>query len=780
MGAVVPNITELSNDCTGTPGRSFGMVVPGSSKLTSTAPGACQISFRASANTATLRIAQADGIGTAMGRSTNTWAASQAPDSIYNDAVATSATTGYAVGAMGRIARTTNGGTSWTEWDEATTGTGGWWYRVAAEPGGTTIYTVGANRELLRITNPATATPTFTHLSASLSALPAGIDLLGIAAPAVGTVYVAGIHGSAVYVTKSTDSGASFSAPVQLPGMTRLSDVAAGSSSDIWVIGSGTQSGIMHNTTGGTTAGAWSELAAPDRYWYSIDMSSPSNGYISSAGGETWRWNGTTWGQVANPGVGTMRSLSTSAAAPDTVWAVGNDGDTGRSTDGGTTWTRIRASVATRLTGVSSFDGTHGILAGDDRWAGWTDDGASLVGERFEPDVTKRSMVSVAASPTDGQRLLAVGNGGVVRRSLDGGSTWTTPSSGTTRALWSVDMTSSLDAWAVGADGTILRSADGGATWTTVVSGTAERLLAIDAVDQYHAWAVGDAGTVLTTSDGGATWRAVAAGAGSTSLRTVSAWTKDTVVIAGTGASIRRTSNGGMSWSGTTSTPGTYDQIPAVRHASATTLYAITAYQDVWRSTDSGASWSATAQPPTGGEQRAFTVLDDDVLVVGGGYQNAVISLDGGSTWTSRTIGIDGAYGFTRVDEHTIVAVGRVGGTTATSVSVAPNESIADFGAAPADWSVGSTASMFATCVQALGGGATIAAAWGVGVDPDTCSISASDPWRSVPATSTAVATAATGTLGSVDFVWGARFASNQAPGRYSATIAFEVTSPAV
>src|SRR5437016_4900893 len=60
--------------------------------------------------------------------------------------------------------------------------------------------------------------------------------------------------------------------------------------------------------------------------------------------------------------------------------------------------------------------------------------------------------------------------------------------------------------WAVGFGGTILHTSDGGATWSGQDSGTSNELLGVQFTDALTGWAVGAVGTILHTSDGGATW----------------------------------------------------------------------------------------------------------------------------------------------------------------------------------------------------------------------------------------------------------------------------------
>ena len=103
----------------------------------------------------------------------------------------------------------------------------------------------------------------------------------------------------------------------------------------------------------------------------------------------------------------------------------------------------------------------------------------------------------------------AVGFGGTIVHTSDGGATWAPQTSGTDNALFSVEFTDALNGWAVGDLGTIVHTSDGGATWVTQpnpVSGTMIALFSVEFTDASNGWAVGDNGTIVHTSDGGATW----------------------------------------------------------------------------------------------------------------------------------------------------------------------------------------------------------------------------------------------------------------------------------
>lgn len=116
------------------------------------------------------------------------------------------------------------------------------------------------------------------------------------------------------------------------------------------------------------------------------------------------------------------------------------------------------------------------------------------------------------AATRAGQRLVAVGDHGVVLLSDDGGRSFRQAQAVPTRAtLTSVSFADDRNGWAVGHWGVILHSADGGETWTLQHSAPrADRpLFSVYFADAEHGLAVGLWSLVLATADGGKTWKEV-------------------------------------------------------------------------------------------------------------------------------------------------------------------------------------------------------------------------------------------------------------------------------
>jgi photosystem II stability/assembly factor-like uncharacterized protein len=109
-----------------------------------------------------------------------------------------------------------------------------------------------------------------------------------------------------------------------------------------------------------------------------------------------------------------------------------------------------------------------------------------------------------SVSFVDGRRGWAVGSGGNIYRTQDGGSSWQAQTSGVVTDLLDVKFGDALEGWAVGDEGTVLHTTDGGRHWQNERSPTTHALERIFFADRTHGWAVGFGGTIISygASDG--------------------------------------------------------------------------------------------------------------------------------------------------------------------------------------------------------------------------------------------------------------------------------------
>ena len=91
-------------------------------------------------------------------------------------------------------------------------------------------------------------------------------------------------------------------------------------------------------------------------------------------------------------------------------------------------------------------------------------------------------------------------------RSPAGAGRWELQDSGVTNTLHDVEFVNDTHGWAVGEGGVIIATTDGGDTWISQSSGYELTLNSVDFADESNGWIVGQLGLILNTKDGGNNW----------------------------------------------------------------------------------------------------------------------------------------------------------------------------------------------------------------------------------------------------------------------------------
>lgn len=191
----------------------------------------------------------------------------------------------------------------------------------------------------------------------------------------------------------------------------------------------------------------------------------------------------------------------------------------------------------------------------------------------------------------------------------------------------SIDFAGSIGL-AVGDGGIILRSADGGQSWTTIPSGTSAPLSSVCFGGQNTAYITAYPG-VLKSTDAGLNWAQV----GSVSGKAL--WFTD----AQTGYMVSdniiyKTTDGAISWS-SQSIPGDYVKFKAVRFFDLDTGYIIGGQLEitcnVMKTTDAGQSWTEQ-RLPSNYPLYALDISSDYKVFTGGWYGFLFGTVNGGTT----------------------------------------------------------------------------------------------------------------------------------------------------
>lgn len=186
-----------------------------------------------------------------------------------------------------------------------------------------------------------------------------------------------------------------------------------------------------------------------------------------------------------------------------------------KTTNAGTSWTSIPASVTGLTNGsiqcVHFRTATTGFIAGSQIGVSG---GGRFIKKTMDGGTTWTTVTPAAGMGTStvydmaffsADTGIAVATNSQAFRTTDNGNTWTAVT--TPGTVYSVAIAGTNTAVAV-ANGTIIRSTDRGLTWSTV-STTATGLQGIHFYDDTHGMITGSNGAVLYTSNAGASWTAV-------------------------------------------------------------------------------------------------------------------------------------------------------------------------------------------------------------------------------------------------------------------------------
>jgi photosystem II stability/assembly factor-like uncharacterized protein len=399
----------------------------------------------------------------------------------------------------------------------------------------------------------------------------------------------------------------------------------------------------------------------------------------SANGGTNWQTTfnvlDITWYDVAAPGSGVLVG-----AGRDQI--LGIEQGIYRSTDAAQTWTQVLAEEVYSLAFASA---TEGVAVGRGIWR--TADGGRTWSVIEAPSVT--ATLTRVVSPAPGI-YVAIGyeRNPLIRRSVDGGLTWSFPSPTTSAQLLDVDFGSATTGVIIVADGSLLRTTDGGATWSApipvatpnvldvVAFAGANTVTAMDSsgrtyrsTDAGRNWvtgedlgaagaegiarmrfrtategyAVGRYGQIWRTRDAGASWTLLSGGDDFVSFASVKFGSG--VGLAADRSSVYRTVDGGTSWT-VLASPRVFPSDVAVLDAST---YLAAGATGISRSTDAGQTWSVTYTLPRGQNLHAIDFSPPPVggtptIAVAVGSEDGVGGVvlrttDGGQSWTPIGVG---------------------------------------------------------------------------------------------------------------------------------------------
>ncbi|MCW2928198.1 MAG: hypothetical protein JWM86_2166 [Thermoleophilia bacterium] len=763
VSADVPSATSLST--LGCPPNSagvtdFGIVVPGTVTQTT---ADCTVTFGSSNDTASLRVTQADGTGSAMSHPTDAWTRHTGSSTRFSG-VDSSGSTVWILGTTGvGVRRSQDSGATW---GAAQTLSGAANTTAISVPSTSVAWASGdGTGSVWRTIDGNVGTPTWNQTTQ-----PSGIAVRGIIATGANTAWVVGDAGA---IRRTTDGGATAwtsqtwtdAAGGPGPAVTNLTGIDASDADSFVAFGSGGR--VLATTDAGVN---WRDISIGSSPSI-IDVAIISDNVMVAVGysGQIFQTSNAT---NATP-TWTLRSTGIDSALEavevmdaTNVVAVGHDGAVVRSSDAGVSWTADDADSSFMLADVTAVSASTLVAVG----SGQNAKRSTNSGAAWTYVIDGANHYNDVSMTTEGVGW-RVGSDGVIEKTANGGIAWTAQTSGTTADLFGVYAWSSLRAAAVGRWGTVMTTSNGGATWSARASGVTTILDEVDGVDTGSGWAVGPNGTILRTSDYGVSWTTQQTASG-VILHDVFAISGTTAITTGASGAAYRTSDG-VAWSNVVLPSGTsaVQALTGDRRSGTAFLVAAT---NVYRSVDNGATWQLRGV--FGTTPSALEAASDTRLIIGQSGSSSYLSTDAGATWSAMSSGATSThwvYAIDSVDRTTAVVVGdgALSGTTGSS------SDIDNYVQNTSDWVADGTEA-FGMCLRAT----TATPTW---TPNATCDQTADGPhWKGVPVltdpTAEVARTALNDGVRSASFRFGLRLSPSEPPGELSAGILFLVIAPAI
>ncbi len=442
-------------------------------------------------------------------------------------------------------------------------------------------------------------------------------------------------------ILKTSDGGSTWSSRAIQPGAEEFEAVHFFDANNGWIAGwdkhcfiiNCDYEGIIWRTTNGGQS--WSQMSissAGDWYLYGIHFAHVDTGWAVGSGGRIFKTvnGGASWAQQATS---TTSSLEAVFFVNTRIgWAAGGSGTILKTTNGGATWSSQTGGTSRWLYAVSFADANVGWAVGDNGLILKTTNGG--LDWFVQTSNTMLSLLSVSCF--DAQSAWTAGASGLVLKTANGGTAWPAQSKiATTNQLNAVHFAQRDTGWAVGAGGTILNTTNGGVDWTKQTSSTTSSLNAVIFIKTKTGWAAGSSGMMLRTSDGGNTWTAQSTGA-SQALHALAFVDANLGWAVGANGTILKTTNRGDTWIPQIS--GVTNALYAATFSNANSGWAVGANGTLLQTGDGGNTWLLQ----TSGTVNTLydVVFVDTNLGWAVGAQGTILNTgDGGTTWSPQPTG---------------------------------------------------------------------------------------------------------------------------------------------
>ncbi len=324
-------------------------------------------------------------------------------------------------------------------------------------------------------------------------------------------------------------------------------------------------------------------------------------------------------------------------------YAIGENAVVMTTIDGGTTWTPLALQYAKSVTGnqvyftdMSFVSTTVGYVVGYEGAAFKTIDGGRTWLQITTINTLNPSYNCVFFTSADIGYV--ADETGQLYKTINGGLTWFNLTTGITTGIRCIYFSDAQTGWFAGVGGILKKTTNAGSTWTSQTSNTNAVILSFSFISGTTGW-FNTPTLVFKTTDGGATWSNVSTiTTGIVQLNFIDANT-GWVVTQDFSNQIRKTTNGGVTW--TTQYFNNVAYMTSVYFVNANTGYACGFYANIIKTTNGGATWTPVNYCATKSANlyaASFCTSSADGWMVGD-YGTVTKSTNGGTNFTEQTSG---------------------------------------------------------------------------------------------------------------------------------------------
>ncbi len=223
---------------------------------------------------------------------------------------------------------------------------------------------------------------------------------------------------------------------------------------------------------------------------------------------------------------------------------------------------------------------------------------------------------------------------------------WDTLNTGTNSDLYAVQFVNSSTGWIAGAGGIIKKSVDGGSSWISQSSKTLQTLRRIIMIDANTGFICGDSGKILKTTNSGTNWNNTNTSSNIANIYAMDFIDASTGICANETRTQFKTTNGGTNWtSSTMSGVSSLLSIYGIDMTDSNTVYVSTGSgfltsAKVYKSVNSGTNYIASLNDAA---NFSSTTINDVKFInsstgyAGASNNNLARTTDGGTTWVVKS-----------------------------------------------------------------------------------------------------------------------------------------------